>query len=303
MIECPNIDKKVIRHHYDLVTPFYWLLWGRHIHHGLWDDPAATPATSTPAIPTAPLSSARAQQRLTDTMEHEAGIVGGDRVLDVGCGMGGSSIHLARKLHCQVTGITVSPFQRLWAQTTAALKGVSRRTTFQCVDAEIAVFPAESFDIVWSIECTEHLYDKAHFFEQAARWLRPGGRMAICAWLAGENLQNERQIRLVHDVCEGFFCPSLGTFGDYRRWMTDAGLEVVREHDWTARVDRTWEICDDRVRRSGLRRLAGWVHADTAMFLDRFKTILDAYRSGAMQYGCFIAEKAPSAQPTALETV
>ena len=64
------------------------------------------------------------------------------------------------------------------------------RTEFHCVDAEQAEFPAESFDVVWSIECTEHLYDKARFFRRAAEWLRPGGRMAICAWLAGEALEH-----------------------------------------------------------------------------------------------------------------
>ena len=45
------------------------------------------------------------------------------------------------------------------------------------------------------------------------------------------------------------------------------------------------------MRRSGVRWLAGLVDRDTAMFLDRFETILEAYRSGAMRYGCFIAHK------------
>ena len=65
--------------------------------------------------------------------------------------------------------------------------------------------------------------------------------------------------------------------------MTAAGLAVDGVHDWTARVEQTWEICRRRVRRSGVRWLAGLVHRDTAMFLDRFETILNAYRSGAMR--------------------
>jgi tocopherol O-methyltransferase len=275
MIECPTVTKTVIRRHYDLVTPFYWLFWGRHLHHGLWDGQE---------------SSAEAQQRLTETLAREAGIHGGEAVLDVGCGMGGSSIHLARKLNCRVTGVTISCFQRLWARSSARWHGVAGRAEFRCIDAEAAEFPPQTFDVLWSIECTEHLYDKARFFQRAAGWLRPGGRMAICAWLAGDDLQ-EGQRRQVYDVCEGFFCPSLGTSGDYRRWMTEAGLTVHHDYDWTARVERTWEICSTRVRRSGIRWLAGLLHRDTAMFLDRFDTILAAYRSGAMRYGCFIAEQ------------
>ena len=36
MIECPQVQKRSVRFHYDLSTPFYRLLWGEHIHHGLW---------------------------------------------------------------------------------------------------------------------------------------------------------------------------------------------------------------------------------------------------------------------------
>ncbi len=280
MIECPSIPKKVVRQHYDLVTPFYWLLWGSHIHHGLWQSQE---------------SPARAQQQLTETLAREAGIRTREDVLDVGCGMGGSSIHLARKLGCRVTGITISRLQRLWAENSARWNRAAGRTQFHCVDAEQASFPPEAFDVVWSIECTEHLYDKPRFFRRAAEWLRPGGRMAICAWLAGDNVEHEQQMRQVHDVCEGFFCPSLGTSGDYRRWMSDAGLTVEQDHDWTTRVERTWEICRRRVRRCGVRWLAGLIDRDTAMFLDRFDTILAAYRSGAMRYGCVIAKKPCSA--------
>lgn len=73
--------------------------------------------------------------------------------------------------------------------------------------------------------------------------------------------------------------------------MTDAGLKNVRYHDWTSAVDHTWEICRDRVRLSGIRQLARWIDRNSVMFLDRFDTILQAYRSGAMKYGCFIAER------------
>ena len=97
--------------------------------------------------------------------------------------------------------------------------------------------------------------------------------------------------QLVLDVCEGFFCPSLGTRQDYVDWLTRAGLVMETTEDWTSRVLKTWEICRDRVRRSGVRWLARWIDRDTVHFLDRFATILEAYRSGAMEYGCFVARK------------
>jgi len=167
---------------------------------------------------------------------------------------------------------------------------VAEKVEFRYADAEQVEIPAGSRDVVWSIECTEHLFDKPRFFERAATWLKPGGTMAICAWLAG-NTSDAARAQQVHDVCEGFFCPSLGRSDDYAEWMRAAGLQVEHVLDWTSRVSRTWEICRDRVRRSGVRWIAPLVGYDSAMFLERFDTILDAYRSGAMKYGCFIARK------------
>ncbi|MGZ0174051.1 MAG: hypothetical protein ACKVHE_31465 [Planctomycetales bacterium] len=46
-----------------------------------------------------------------------------------------------------------------------------------------------------------------------------------------------------------------------------------------------------RVERTGVRWLARILDQDTVIFLDRFQTLLDAYRSRAMRYGCFVASK------------
>lgn len=276
MISVTTVSKPDIQFHYDLSTLFYRLLWGRHIHHGLWK------ADEAPDV---------AQLNLTDTLAELAGIQPGDRVIDVGCGMGGSSIRLAKQFGAEVMGITLSPVQRLWASVAARLDGVSQHTTFKRLDAEVAQFQPESVDVVWSIECTEHLFDKAAFFHRAAKWLRPGGRMAICAWLAGPRATEPGGAEQVRKVCEGFLCPSLGNAQDYVEWMNSAGLEVEPVQDWTPQVAETWSICRHRVKQTRVRWLARLIDRQTTRFLDDFSTILEAYRSGAMSYGCFIGRR------------
>jgi tocopherol O-methyltransferase len=278
MLSCTSVEKRVIRTHYNLSTPFYWLLWGPHIHHGFWE------ADESPR---------EAQLQLTERLADLAQVGPGQMLVDVGCGMGGSSIHLAKTRRCRCLGITISPLQRGWATLAAARHGVGGRVEIRCRDAEQIELPPHSADIVWSVECTEHLFDKPAFFQRAARWLKPGGTMAICAWLAGDTA-SERHRQLVGQVCQGFFCPSLGTADDYAQWMANSGLEMEHVLDWTTRVCRTWEICARRVRRSRLRWVARLFGRDSVLFLDRFSTIHRAYQSGAMKYGCFIARK-PSA--------
>jgi tocopherol O-methyltransferase len=273
MIACANVTKRDIRVHYDVATPFYRLLWGPHIHHGVWDD------DGPPLL---------AQRRLIDRLAEAASVVAGEDVLDVGCGMGGSSIDLAMRRDCRVTGLTLSPVQRAWARASAVWQGAARRTRFLCGDAEQVAFPESAFDVVWNVECSEHFFDKPAFFRKTAGCLRPGGRVALCAWLAGDGPDADG---LAAAVCANFLCPSLGTAGDYRGWLIDAGLRVRIYDDLTAQVMRTWEICLDRVRSSGVGWIAPLAGRSMTRFLDHFGTLLTAYRTGSMRYGMFVAEK------------
>ncbi len=276
MIAVDGVEKSTIRSHYQLGTLFYRLFWGPHIHHGLWEGDE---------------SALEAQCRLTDTLADMARIGSGDRLVDIGCGMGASAIRLANLRSCDVIGVTLSPVQRHWAAVTARLKRGPGKTRFVAEDAEKIQFDRESFDVVWSVECTEHLFDKPAFFRRASEWLRPGGRLAISVWFEGEDTTQPGHREQVEEVCRRFVCPSLGTRDDYAGWITDTGMQVTENVDWTDRSAKTWEICKQRVARSGVRHLARILDKDQVAFLDGFDTLLAAYRSGAMQYGAIVAEK------------
>jgi hypothetical protein len=71
--------------------------------------------------------------------------------------------------------------------------------------------------------------------------------------------------------------------------MADAGLKQCRFLDLTEQVAKTWQICLRRVRRSRVHWLARWAGQSMINFLNHFDTILRAYLSGAMRYGCFVA--------------
>src|SRR4051794_38903148 len=241
MIIGPDLAKSAIQWHYDALTPLYRLFWGPHVHHGLWADGVARPPMRA------------AQERLIDRLATAAGLGPGQCVVDIGCGMGGSSLALAQRYGCSVLGVTLSPVQRSWAAAAARWRGLAGRARFLRADAEKLRLPAGSVDAVWIVECSEHLFDKPAFFKKAATWLRPGGRIAVCAWLAGDGPQAEQG---AWKVCEGFLCPSLGTAGDYQGWLADAGLEPAAFADLTRQVAPTWEVCERRLQLSRLRWLS-----------------------------------------------
>ncbi len=272
-----RLQPTAIRWHYDLGSLFYRILWGEHIHHGVWDRDRSVPD---------------AQRALIDRLVTEARLAPGARVLDVGCGLGGTALYLAARYGCDVTGITISPVQRHWAAATARIRGLGRRTRFLAVNAERVSFPDERFDLVLSIECTEHFFDKQRFFRRCAGWLRPNGAVGICAWLAAEDAaQCDERRRLIEHVCDAFLCPSLGSASDYRCWLSAAGLRVESVTLLGPHVARTWEVCMQRTQNRPLRWLARLAGKDFAAFLDGFGAILHAFRSGAMDYGIFVARR------------
>jgi tocopherol O-methyltransferase len=267
--------RRAVERHYDSLAFLYRTFWGEHIHHGLWLDGDAPPRT--------------AQEYLVAHLAERAGIRAGERVLDVGCGYGASGRWLATHQGCPVTGFSVSRVQTRLAQRQNAKAGLQSLTSAVRADAASPPFADGSFDIVWVIECTEHLEDRRRFVLDAARLLRPGGRLALCAWQRGPGVdEDDPQVR---QVCEAFLCPSLSSEAEYREWCSEADLGVRHADDLTPHVRATWEIVSARVGAWWLSPLRLFFGRDTRRFVDGFAVIGKAYESGAMNYGLLIAEK------------
>lgn len=105
-----------------------------------------------------------------------------DVVLDAGCGVGGSSIFLAKNLGCKVTGITLSEKQTKTASKFAEQHGVGHLVSFHAMDYTKTSFPDNTFDVVWAVESMQTAVDKLDFFHEVKRILKPGGRVVIADW-------------------------------------------------------------------------------------------------------------------------
>jgi tocopherol O-methyltransferase len=271
-----QVDVNHVREHYDHLSFLYRLFWGEHLHHGYWDGDETVP---------------QAQIRLMERLAERAGVSRGAVVLDIGCGLGGSAFWLAENFDCRVTGITISPVQGRMANKKAKARGLNDRVKFQVSDANQWEPQPESVDMVWIMESSEHFENKKGFFERCASVLKPGGVLAVCAWLRREGPMPEDEQRLVATIAEAMLTASLGSLSDYQTWMRDAGLTMTAAEDITRHVEPTWAHCTRIGERLAVKFFVRFTGAPTRRFVESFPLMKQAYAQGAMAFGLLVAKK------------
>jgi len=167
------------------------------------------------------------------------------KVLDVGCGIGGTSRYLAKKFGegTEVTGITLSPAQVERATQLAKERGITN-AKFQVMDALAMTFPDNSFDVVWACESGEHMPDKKKYVEEMARVLKPGGRIVIATWCQrdeGGRPFSRDERRMLDFLYSEWTHPYFISISDYRRLMLGTEqLKIVETDDWAKPTIPSW---------------------------------------------------------------
>jgi cyclopropane fatty-acyl-phospholipid synthase-like methyltransferase len=161
------------------------------------------------------------------------GIRKGERVLDAGCGIGGSSFWLAQQRGAQVVGITPVGSQVALAWRFAARRKLTQDVHFEQVDYTHTRFPNGSFDVVWALESLCHAQDKAAFYREAARLLRPGGRLVVAEYMRTARPFGAPGERLLHKWLDGWAIPDLDTPDEHRSSMSTSGFSDIRIDDVT----------------------------------------------------------------------
>jgi ubiquinone/menaquinone biosynthesis C-methylase UbiE len=114
-----------------------------------------------------------------------AQINGSERVLDVGCGIGGPSRYLASKFGCQVTGLDLTAEFIALAAMLAQRTRLADKVTYRQGDALDLPFADASFDLVWSQNAAMNIADRDRLYAEMRRVLAPAGRLALQEIAAG----------------------------------------------------------------------------------------------------------------------
>ena len=268
----------------DGILEFYW---GEHIHLGHYGAPARRKD----------FRAAKADFVLE--MARWGGITNlapGTTLLDVGCGIGGSSRILAREYGFAVTGITISPQQ---VDRARELTPSDVSAEFIVGDALALPFPEASFDVVWSVEAGPHMPDKALFARELLRVLKPGGILVVADW-------NQRDARpkplnfwerpVMRQLLEQWSHPAFASIEEFSELLAATGYVdgTVTTDDWTGPTLPSWldSIWQGIARPAGLIKFgpAGLVKS-----LREVPTLLLmrlAFGAGLCRFGMFRAQRA-----------
>lgn len=220
-------------------------------------------------------------------------------VLDVGCGIGGSSRLLAKEYGFSVTGVTISPQQVRRAQE---LTPENLDAKFLVNDAMSLSFPDASFDVVWSIETGPHIPDKKAFASELLRVLKPGGILVVADW----NQRDDRQKPLnfwerivMRQLLDQWSHPAFSSIEGFSELLTSTGWVAgdVVTADWTEQtlpswIDSIWQ---------GVVRPQGWMRYGVAGFVKSVREVPTmllmrlAFGAGLCRFGMFRAVRAESA--------
>ncbi len=215
--------KRSIVNYYDHTRLEYRLLWFRKnnnsVHFGFYDNNVK--------------SHGDALINLNRVMAKNAEVKDGDTLLDAGCGQGGSSIWLAENFNVKVEGITLVPHQVIKANKLLQKKQLNTRVNFSEQDYCNTNFADESFSVIWACESMCHAQNKADFYKEAYRLLKPGGRLVCADYIRTDRPLKESGEKLLHSWLDGWSIKDIDTYSEHEKNAEDAGFNEFNLEDIT----------------------------------------------------------------------
>jgi phosphoethanolamine N-methyltransferase len=136
----------------------------------------------------------------------------GEKVIDVGAGIGGSAFYMAKAFDVEVLGIDLSANMISLAQEkTLEYDHLCHKVQFEICDVTTREFSPETFDVVYTRDTLLHIADKPALFKKFLMWLKPGGRLMITDYCCGTDPWTDEFTKYVHQ--RGYHLMDVQTYG------------------------------------------------------------------------------------------
>lgn len=218
-----------------------------------------------------------------------------DTVLDAGCGVGGTAIWIAENYGIKVVGINIVEDQIRAAKKYAKERAVQNLVNFAVSDYIDTGFEDGSFTKVYAIESACHSSSKQDFLCEAYRLLgKPGKLVIVDAFIAKDNLSKFEK-KWLRDWYDGWVCPDLERFNNFRNMLKEAGFERIRSLNVTKEIMPSSKIlykhCSRyfRLKRflAALRLISPEAFGNTKASVSQYHL----FKNNVVIHALFIAEK------------
>ena len=183
----------------------------------------------------------------TVELAHFAGLKPGSRVLDVGCGLGGSVRYLADEHQCRATGIDLTREYVETAQALAGRVGLAAKAQFIQASALDVPFAGGSFDVVWTEHAQMNIADKNRFHSEIARVLKVGGRFVFHDILQDEGGEPHYPLPWANDASISF----LATVASLQEFLREAGLSILSWGDKSQQSLEWFAAVAEKLKKGG----------------------------------------------------
>ena len=217
-------EEAIVQHYEDSQT-FYDRYWHPdHLHFPLFEEgrtPRGKRDSSDPIL-------VEGMHRMIDTVVAPSNIQAHHHVVDAGCGVGGTAIHLANTRGCTVTGLDISKHRLQRAAEKAAQAGLTERVNFKIANCSQSLPLADaSVDVVVALENVCYYDDLAQFLREVSRILKPGGYIVVEDFATRADLNSPEYQKYVHPFCETWLLSSIESPFTWNKKLHDAGLELL----------------------------------------------------------------------------
>ncbi|CAN4086614.1 unnamed protein product [Withania somnifera] len=208
----------------------------------------------------------------------------GQKVLDVGCGIGGGDFYMAEKYDVHVVGIDLSINMISFALERAI--GLKCAVEFEVADCTKKTYPNGTFDVIYSRDTILHIQDKPALFRSFYKWLRPGGKVLISDYCKRARLASEEFAGYIKQ--RGYDLHDVEAYGQMLR---DAGFHDVVAEDRTKQFIEVLQKELDTVEKGRESFIHEFSEQDYNEIVGGWKAKLIRSSSGEQRWGLFIAKK------------
>lgn len=215
--------------YYSATGALLQMAWGDNFHFGYWDGPADKSSVD------------EATDHFTDQLMERLRLSPGDRLLDLGCGIGKPALRIAARTGASVVGVTINSHHVEIATERARAEGMADQVTFRHANAMDLPFEDGSFDAVLAFESIIHM-DRPTVLRQVERVLVRGGRLALTDLTPlGEGAPKSfRSLMGVSPEDDDSVMATVITADDWPVLCADASLRLDEVTDVTTNIERTW---------------------------------------------------------------